>query len=737
MNENPQYDELLGGNQELPGSIRLLHFTAARYKEIRILKQTLASSKGTKLAFQKLPTHMRRRVMSHNVKRLPRRLREIHKNQLNKSGLGTKQKRPSRKYRRRPQNLVAEYTRRQKTCKWLDTHIWHAKRFHMIEKWGYRLPYSACDKAFRACYRASAKYCLLQDISYIGCIELRAEKDYIIEQFSKICDKNVNLGIGAKAFINGKREGKLTLFSSGIPLGEITFHWMATNSKDQIRVLWIWVHAAFFNSVLHTLVNLFNVHLENDNPFGNYYRNNENNISLYDLRCELNRFRLTGPLSHAILQKCLIPANVCTSQKWFKFYEYNEEFQNIHISQSEYWKSLEHISSPGEISPHIIISLVATDPRYNMPKKRTRALANNSRMPSVGTIPEGISISPIWNSSIRKFLRENKVSNYEFCESRRNLLVPGTNQEISPMLVPYLLMQNPGSGSGFCDGWDVIIPSGWGQPTWLSFIMWGARAGGLREAESNLFEMGFPYSLQPDMKSGEIEDLRYTNLYKDRYFSLPPNKRMNYNKFSIVSPFDCKWKVLLKDWNCFPSGTNNFYVLRDRILLRKIQDILIKKSKIGILDVNFQVPYIVPVKLVLLDKGNPKRYSIICLPKQDDLSKSVDIKEPNRIDTNQLERNHLRRSHKLLLNKLSRYRKRCRLLGKKYTSKSVDLEEYKKKMASLWIPDVQSQIRQSCSREVIGWVTKGDFSFSIGSNRVLVRNISSRQYRLATLQIIL
>lgn len=101
--------------------------------------------------------------------------------------------------------------------------------------------------------------------------------------------------------------------------------------------------------------------------------------------------------------------------------------------------------------------------------------------------------------------------------------------------------------------------------------MWGARAGGLREAESNLFEMGFPYSLQPDMKSGEIEDLRYTNLYKDRYFSLPPNKRMNYNKFSIVSPFDCKWKVLLKDWNCFPSGTNNFYVLRDRILLRKIQ----------------------------------------------------------------------------------------------------------------------------------------------------------------------
>ncbi|KRT78143.1 hypothetical protein AMK59_8094, partial [Oryctes borbonicus] len=141
-----------------------------------------------------------------------------------------------------------------------------------------------------------------------------------------------------------------------------------------------------------------------------------------------------------------------------------------------------------------------------------------------------------------------------------------------------------------------------------------------------------------------------------------------------------------------------------------------KNTQLAKLDVNFQVPYIVPVRLLLEKKGSPKRYSIICLPKQEDLQKGADVKEVKKIDENQNERNKLRRSHKLLLKKLSRYRKRCRLLGKAYTQKVNYIEEYKRKLENLWIPDVQSEIKQSCSREIIGWVTKGDFSFSVGKN---------------------
>ncbi len=58
--------------------------------------------------------------------------------------------------------MLAEYNRRQRKHKWLETHIWHAKRFHMVDLWGYRVPDLPNDKGFRACYRAAANGCLLQ-----------------------------------------------------------------------------------------------------------------------------------------------------------------------------------------------------------------------------------------------------------------------------------------------------------------------------------------------------------------------------------------------------------------------------------------------------------------------------------------------------------------------------------------------------------------------------------------------
>ena len=55
---------------------------------------------------------MRRRAVSHNPRRLPRRLRGAHISQRTKSGTQEAAiKRPSRRFRRRPSNLLAEYNR--------------------------------------------------------------------------------------------------------------------------------------------------------------------------------------------------------------------------------------------------------------------------------------------------------------------------------------------------------------------------------------------------------------------------------------------------------------------------------------------------------------------------------------------------------------------------------------------------------------------------------------------------
>lgn len=71
-------------------------------------------------------------------------------------------RRPSRKYRRRPSNLLQEYNRRSKEHVWLETHIWHAKRFHMKRQWGYALPDTATCRGHRASLRAASTGCLLQ-----------------------------------------------------------------------------------------------------------------------------------------------------------------------------------------------------------------------------------------------------------------------------------------------------------------------------------------------------------------------------------------------------------------------------------------------------------------------------------------------------------------------------------------------------------------------------------------------
>lgn len=83
------------------------------------------------------------------------------------------------------------------------------------------------------------------------------------------------------------------------------------------------------------------------------------------------------------------------------------------------------------------------------------------------------------------------------------------------------------------------------------------------------------------------------------------------------------------------------------------------------------------------------------------------------------------------------------------------LHRYSTKMKQLWVPD-STAIRHSCSREVMGFVKHGDFSFllaktkgtgyitvnsikellEIKTDKILIRNTSSRQYRLALMDII-
>lgn len=107
--------------------------------------------------------------------------------------------------------------------------------------------------------------------------------------------------------------------------------------------------------------------------------------------------------------------------------------------------------------------------------------------------------------------------------------------------------------------------------------MFGGRSGGIRETESLAFEMGECY-LPPDSNAGEEEEKRIESELRERYFRLPPSKRVNYIKLGIISPFICPWKMLLKDWRSPQSSENDFFVLRNKNVLDTLQVIRHHKS---------------------------------------------------------------------------------------------------------------------------------------------------------------
>lgn len=530
-----EYDAAVGGNTSVPESILTYGYASEHLKEIKALTDAIDNPVNTKLVFQKLPKHMRRRAMSHNPKRLPRKYRQAHIAQMTKSGAPARTKRPSRKYRRKPKNLLTEYQRRQRANIWLETHIWHAKRFHMINLWGYKLAESSCDKTFRSCYRASSKHCLIQDISYIGCVEINGPLAVLRSGFSRMHDSRIGLGICAKTYVNGKREGTVDLYKADSypygALGKINFIWRCEDAID--GKIWFFVHPSIYRDTVNEFVKVFDLVKEetemgskrNTNEFKQpKYLNETNGLQLMELKDNLNRFRLTGPLSHAVLISALRPKafDGNTEKSWFLNYMETEEGKKAHSCQNEYWNSVRNVTSPAELCPNMILALNIEDPRINRPKKRSKALPDileksYGNDDALITVPDYNAVSKIWDTDVRKKISDEKMSTHIFCVLRnKHALVPGERCSFEKTLqpVPVLLIQRPGVRNvhhlGYGCGWDVIVPSGYGISTWMSLIMWGARPGALRETET-VHREACEDEFLPDTLTAELNDIRIEN----------------------------------------------------------------------------------------------------------------------------------------------------------------------------------------------------------------------------------
>jgi len=240
-----------------PKDIDMRTLVQSRMQEITSLTKKLKSDKRFgKLASQQVPIHMRRRAVAHDVRRLPARLRMKYKREKDSSGGNIAAgKRPSRKFRRRPSNLLEEYNRRQNKHFWLETHIWHAKRFHMSDKWGYKIAQFPNDKCWRACYRATKSSCLMFDISYMNTIQIKGPQHVILKQLAQLTRQETGFVFTKTEHV--EKKAIIYLPAQEQLIAEVSYLWL--EETDGASKVWLTCHPAFVKHLWKALTLAFNL----------------------------------------------------------------------------------------------------------------------------------------------------------------------------------------------------------------------------------------------------------------------------------------------------------------------------------------------------------------------------------------------------------------------------------------------------------------------------------------------
>lgn len=215
------------------------------------------------------------------------------------------------------------------------------------------------------------------------------------------------------------------------------------------------------------------------------------------------------------------------------------------------------------------------------------------------------------------------------------------------------------------------------------------------------------------------------------FYRKPPNKRLNFIKQGIQTPFHYPWQALVEEWSQ-SKPVNPYYVFRNRLELLKIRTYMDEcaKPKAALVP-NFSFPSgsLIAVQVTLVSGGALTPFSHICLPTEEDLRRRMANKmflgpcEPVHLDVNRKKRKLLRESQTKLLKRLRRKRiktKKLRLacglparIVKRKTSPTAEqVQKYLSDNQKLWISSTDAvQLRQHCGRQISGFVTTSGFSY--------------------------
>lgn len=499
-------------------TLDVVDFAVARAYELRSLRSAVQNISGNRRVYQQLSWHARRRTMSHSSRRMPVRLRRAHAIQLAKQRPeGTPERPPGplgkarvRKYRKKARFLAATRRLRSKKPSCLETHIWHAKRFHMTTL-GERKAADWCnDRGFRSCYRAATRASLLHDESYLTMLELHPASTDALKQFLR---QHLSPEDTRRACIDPATTGTrfvhdlVLLDASGGAVTPMDLLWRAEEGTSQstepgqelLPSAWVWIRpeAATIGEEIFL-------------PMG---------ATLAKL--PMNRFLVLGPRAGAVIGGLLRSRPRGVSEP-------NMSEMPLAIA------SLATSHSSRCVPRGAVVAGDIPDPRATFPPKTMAAAAADvGKDFGNAKFDKYTAISPLWMYETRKNLHQQAAKGLSAQDLRTT---PGVQ-------VPFMVIQQSVLRGGFL----LLVPPGWGMPFWLSLAYaTGARAAGVLEMgklrrESRL--LVFPNDF-PDTIAGAtvLEEMSITA--REVYEKKPPGKRVNYAIHRVENPFEANYMIL-------------------------------------------------------------------------------------------------------------------------------------------------------------------------------------------------
>ncbi|KAI0978778.1 hypothetical protein GJ496_000088 [Pomphorhynchus laevis] len=195
------------------------------------MKSPLQGHDRANTLLQRIPRHMRRKASAYDRKRFPKSFQTQFQNVLE---MGKKIKRRAIKRLRSRKQKPPNYTKKNVT--WIASHLWHAKRFHMATKWGWRVPMFRNDKGVRVVYRAVHFISACQDQSYYRCFEFKGNMNTLTELKFSFEPKGLS--------IQDQYEQELLLYYDQQLLGPCFIGY-----NKNLELIWIWAHVCIYDQI--------------------------------------------------------------------------------------------------------------------------------------------------------------------------------------------------------------------------------------------------------------------------------------------------------------------------------------------------------------------------------------------------------------------------------------------------------------------------------------------------------